>query len=122
MPGPPHRLLIVEDHPDIRFALRRLLAPRGWEVLEAATVAEGFAGLDPPPDTVILDLSLPDGDGAAILREIRVGQFPTRVLVYTASYDLDRLGGGSSIVPDAVFSKADGLRPLLRACETPAFA
>jgi DNA-binding response OmpR family regulator len=122
MSGQRPRLLIVEDHPDIRTPLRRLLALRGWDVLEAGTVAEGLARLDPPPACVILDLMLPDGDGELVLQKIRTDQLPTRVLVYTAAYDLDRLGGVASMAPDAVFSKATGLVGLLQACGTPTSA
>ncbi|HEX8202317.1 MAG TPA: response regulator [Isosphaeraceae bacterium] len=116
---PPARLLIVEDHPDIRVALRRLLALRGWDVVEAATVAEGLAQLSPPPACVVLDLMLPDGDGALVLLTIRSEGLPSRVFVYTASYDLDRLGRISSLTPDAVFLKATDLARLLHACGSP---
>jgi two-component system KDP operon response regulator KdpE len=76
----PPRLLIVEDHHDIRAALRRLLVHRGWQVLEAASIAEGLALLDPPPDCIILDLMLPDGDGETVLRKVRAEGLPIRVV------------------------------------------
>ena len=107
MRGPLPRLLIVEDHPEILYALRRLFTHRGWDVVGAATLAEGIAGLDPPPDSVILDIMLPDGSGEAILHKIRAERLPARVLVYSAAYDLGRLGGGPPTGPDAVFSKAE---------------
>src|SRR4051794_39929642 len=114
MSGSPPRLLIVEDHQDIRTPLRRLLVYRGWDVLEAAIVAEGLAQLDPPPACVVLDLMLPDGNGETVLHAVREGQLPTRVLVYTAAYDLDRLDGVSSLGPDALFLKPTGLAGLLQ--------
>jgi DNA-binding response OmpR family regulator len=113
-------LLIVEDHHDIRAALRRLLVHRGWHVLEAATVAEALALLDPPPDCVILDLMLPDGDGETVLLKIRAEQLAIRVFIYTASYDPVRLGDVSSVGPDGVFLKPTGFAGLLQACGTPA--
>jgi two-component system KDP operon response regulator KdpE len=66
------RVLIVEDDERIQEALRRALTRRGHEVRIAGT---GLAGLqeavDDPPDVVVLDLGLPDGDGAQLVRETR---------------------------------------------------
>lgn len=60
------RVLIVDDHPIMRFGVAQLLA-QAWPqaVLdEAATLEEGLAKLTAhPPDVVILDLSLPDSSG-----------------------------------------------------------
>jgi two-component system KDP operon response regulator KdpE len=65
-------LLIVEDEP----ALRRFLAPtlgnQGYQVLQAATAAEGMAlARSHNPDLVLLDLGLPDQDGLKVLEDIR---------------------------------------------------
>jgi DNA-binding response OmpR family regulator len=68
-----HRVLIVEDHALTSTSLTRIFARKGWDARMAATVAGGLAALDPPPDCVVLDLNLPDGDGEAILRTIRAG-------------------------------------------------
>ncbi|WP_327662693.1 MULTISPECIES: response regulator transcription factor [unclassified Streptomyces] len=79
----PH-LLVVEDDPALRNALVRALRDRGHAV---ATAATGMAGLDAAvtdrPDLVVLDLGLPDVDGAQILRMLRaVSDVP--VIVATA--------------------------------------
>ncbi|WP_306318451.1 MULTISPECIES: response regulator transcription factor [unclassified Streptomyces] len=79
----PH-LLVVEDDPALRNALVRALRDRGHAV---ATAATGMAGLDAAvtdrPDLVVLDLGLPDVDGARILRMLRaVSDVP--VIVATA--------------------------------------
>ena len=65
-------ILLVEDDPALRRALRTTLRNREFEVLEAATgelaiviAAEGR------PDVVILDLGLPDLDGIDVLRRLR---------------------------------------------------
>src|SRR4051812_12274081 len=85
------RLLLVEDHRETRVLLRRMLALCGWEVLEAATMAEGLARLDPPPDCLVLDLELPDGGGEHLLRKVRVEGLPVRVVVATGVDDPARL-------------------------------
>ena len=114
----PRRLvLLIEDHQATRDILRRHLTRCGWEVLEAATMAEGLAQLDPPPDCIILDLDLPDGPGEALLRKVRLEQIPTRVIVNTGTDDRARLRTVSFMRPDAVLEKpldAEGLR---RICE-----
>ncbi|MEV5598163.1 response regulator transcription factor [Streptomyces sp. NPDC052496] len=77
-------LLVVEDDPQLRGALLRALRDRGHAV---ATAATGMAGLDAAvtdrPDLVVLDLGLPDVDGAQVLRMLRaVSDVP--VIVATA--------------------------------------
>ncbi len=79
----PH-LLVVEDDHQLRAALVRALRDRGHAV---ATAAGGMAGLDAAltdrPDLVVLDLGLPDVDGAQVLRMLRaVSDVP--VIVATA--------------------------------------
>jgi two-component system KDP operon response regulator KdpE len=62
----------VEDEPALLRALRIDLRARGYEVLTAAT---GRDALDRaarrPPDAVLLDLGLPDGDGTDVIRALR---------------------------------------------------
>ena len=82
----PH-LLVVEDDPQLRGALVRALRDRGHAV---ATAATGMSGLDTAvtdrPDLVVLDLGLPDVDGAQVLRMLRaVSDVP--VIVATARDD-----------------------------------
>src|SRR4051812_1794660 len=105
MNGHKHRMLLVEDHHDTRRAMRRILALCGWEVTEAATVAEGLAHLAPPPDCLLLDLELPDGDGEAILGRVRAEGLPVRVVVNTGIDDPDRLGRVAGMGPEALLRK-----------------
>jgi len=66
------RILVVDDDPQILRALRINLRARAYEV-EAA--ADGAAALRlaaaHPPDLVVLDLGLPDMDGADVIRGLR---------------------------------------------------
>ncbi len=65
-------VLVVDDEPQIRRALRAGLQAHGFEVVLAA---DGEAALDAaalqPPDVVILDLGLPDRDGIEVVRQLR---------------------------------------------------
>ena len=63
------KVLVVEDDREIRGLLRTALCAEGFEVLTAVSVSEATALLlHDPPDLVVLDLGLPDGDGAELVR------------------------------------------------------
>jgi DNA-binding response OmpR family regulator len=78
------QLLLVEDDATIRTALIRALTERGHAVESAGTGMDGLSmALASRPDLVVLDLGLPDVDGAEVLRMLRaVSRVP--VIVATA--------------------------------------
>ena len=79
------RILVIEDHKDLALGLRINLEERGYELHVAHTIADGLVRLrQTQPDLVILDLSLPDGDGLDLLRRLRSGGDTTLILVLTA--------------------------------------
>ena len=66
------RILIVDDEPAIRRLLRTSLKSHDYEVLEAESGADAIKGVRTErPDAVVLDLGLPDMDGADVIRAIR---------------------------------------------------
>jgi two-component system, cell cycle response regulator len=68
----PERILVVDDDPDIRRLLVRLLANGGYDVRAAADSDEALSAVqDPVPDLVLLDVSMPGRDGVEICREIQ---------------------------------------------------
>ena len=75
-------ILLIEDDPALRRALRTTLRSREFEVLEAATGESALViAADGRPDVVILDLGLPDLDGLDVLRRLRVfSEVPVIVL------------------------------------------
>jgi two-component system KDP operon response regulator KdpE len=63
------RVLLVEDDAALRTVVREALQVEGYTVASAASVSEGQAMLQHGDhDLLLLDLGLPDGDGAALLR------------------------------------------------------
>lgn len=69
---PAVRILLVEDELPIRRFLSSALSPRGYQVAESATLAEArLLCTAKPPDLILLDLGLPDGDGVDLVREVR---------------------------------------------------
>ena len=65
-------ILVIEDELPIRRFLRASLTSHEYRVHEAATAREGMQAVTTdPPDVIVLDLGLPDGDGLDITRRIR---------------------------------------------------
>ena len=63
------KVLVVDDEPQIRRALRTSLEAHGYEVATVGTGEEGVvASADQQPDLVLLDLGLPDMDGTEAAR------------------------------------------------------
>jgi two-component system KDP operon response regulator KdpE len=72
MTAGPIRLLVVDDEPQIRRFLRTSLAAHGYDVIEADSAAAALRVVTTAkPDVLILDLGLPDQDGAEVIRRIR---------------------------------------------------
>ena len=105
-PAPAPRLvLIVEDHADSREALTELCRRAGHECVSASSRAEALGLLiTRPPDAILLDLMLPDGNGMEVLRLVRAHHFRVRVAVVTAAGPA-MLAEAKALKPDAVFPK-----------------
>ena len=62
------RILIVDDEPDMRLAVRNVLKLRGYEISEAGDGPSALAmARENRPDLVLLDISLPGMDGIEVL-------------------------------------------------------
>jgi len=98
------RLLIVEDNEELAGLLAKGLKAAGYESDILSTVAEADSVLDTTfYAALILDLGLPDGDGLALLREVRSRNNPIPVLVLTARGGLnDRVQGLRSGADDCL--------------------
>jgi len=92
-----HRILVVDDEPDITALVAYHLAKAGYRVSTAAGGAEASrAAAEERPDLVILDLMLPGGSGLDVLQDLR-RKTETRdvgVILLTARKDeADRVQG-----------------------------
>jgi two-component system, chemotaxis family, chemotaxis protein CheY len=81
----PIRILIADDNPTVRAAMREVLAGSGeWEIIEAENGKEAVTkSHELRPDLVILDLVMPDKDGLAASREIAQFLPGTPILMHT---------------------------------------
>lgn len=83
------RLLVVEDNGRLAQLMARLLAENQFTADVVSTVEEAEAALELVTyDLILLDLSLPDGDGRHILRKLRRQGRASRILVITARADV----------------------------------
>ncbi len=76
------KVLVIEDEADIRRFVRLALESEGHEVHEAAGYQRGLIDAGTRrPDLLVLDLGLPDGDGVALIHDLRGwSQMPVIVL------------------------------------------
>src|SRR5438874_10876823 len=89
-----HRVLVVEDDPTLRVVIQDNLGSEGYDVDLAADGATAIRqARATTPDLIILDLTLPDCDGLAVLPTLRQsGQIP--IIVLTArSQQTEKLSG-----------------------------
>jgi DNA-binding response OmpR family regulator len=81
------RVLLVEDDHVVRSAMLRSLADRGHAVYAARTALDALRRVAAdPPDLIVLDLGLPDLDGADALRMLR-GLTDIPIIIATARDD-----------------------------------
>ena len=68
-----YRILIIDDEDDIReVAALSLESIAGWEVIMAASGAQGLArAIEHKPDAILLDVMMPGMDGPSTFRELR---------------------------------------------------
>lgn len=106
VPPPDATILVVDDDPDIRGLLKRMLSTQGHRVITAQDGAAAIAVIATVhPDLLLVDVGLPDIDGAALSRSLKKGH-DTRdipVILMSASADLMDLGQASRA--DAILRK-----------------
>ena len=78
-------VLLIDDDPDVRAAVERVLATAGYTV---QTASDGQNGLRLAfawrPELVLVDVGLPDRDGFSVTRELREKGFRSPILMLTA--------------------------------------
>jgi two-component system, OmpR family, KDP operon response regulator KdpE len=95
-----HAILVIEDEPPTRALLQMTLKQHGYRCLQAATGAEGVeAALEASPSAVLLDLRLPDFDGAEVTRRIRARSTVPIIVISARDQESDKilaLDGGAN--------------------------
>jgi DNA-binding response OmpR family regulator len=88
------RILLVEDEVSISAPLASVLEREGFVPAVAATAAEALRMVRSiEPEVVLLDLTLPDGDGRDVCREIRVFSDVPIIMLTARGTEVDRIVG-----------------------------
>ena len=88
------KLLVVDDDPEVRGMLTRLLEVEGYKVTEATTGMEAIEALAKnPPDLVMLDVMLTTESGFDVLAAIRRTSEVPVILVTAKGHETDRVLG-----------------------------
>jgi len=112
-------ILIVEDHPTMREAMRLILEHEGFEIREATDAASALSMAQAqPPDLMFLDLNIPGASGTEVLTALKSDPITqgVRVVVVTATGEEGR-DHVISLGADAYFTKPFSPTALLRAAE-----
>lgn len=107
------KVLVVDDEPQIRRALRTSLEAHGYDVATVGTGEEGvLAVAEMAPDLVLLDLGLPDVDGAEVIGRIRAFSEVPIIVVSVREGQHDKVAALDAGADDFV-TKPFGMEELL---------
>lgn len=86
-------VLVVEDEPQLQRILRLTLEANAMRHSEAINAAEAIKRIrDHPPDLIIADLGLPDGDGVEVIRAARAVTNVPIIVLSARAQELDKIG------------------------------
>jgi two-component system, OmpR family, KDP operon response regulator KdpE len=107
------RVLVVDDEPQILRALRTSLRGAGYDVDTAETAEAALTSLAlNPPDAVILDLVLPDGNGTEVCRELRTWSTVPVIVLSVVGEEAEKVAALDAGADDYV-TKPFGIEELL---------
>lgn len=118
MSGHEATLLVIEDEPEIRRFLRASLPAHGYRLFEATTGRDGLAEAKARnPDLILLDLGLPDMDGAEVIRQVR--EWTATPIIVLSARDQERVKVAAlDLGADDYVTKPFGLNELLARLRT----
>lgn len=92
MSGSGPLILVVEDEPQMRQLLRLTLETNGMRYVDATTTREAISKVrNQPPDLIIADLGLPDGDGINVIRTARKDSTVPIIVLSARSQEADKI-------------------------------
>lgn len=94
-------ILLVEDDDGLAAVLKTFLESQNYRVIRKATLSEARTCLaEMQPEVVVLDLTLPDGNGLDLIESLRTkaGTLPIPVIVITGQQREEQLLGNGTII------------------------
>ena len=115
--GKTKRVLVVDDEPEVTFALQVFFFGKGYEMLTALDGLQAMRLLKQQPvDLVLLDMKMPGVNGIEVLKFIHAECPSTRVIVVTA-YDVQFQEMAEQIGVDGFLMKPFGIQALTQTVE-----
>lgn len=111
-----HKILIVDDEPNIVVSLEYLLKKEGFEVALAADGEEALAQVAAfAPDMVLLDVMMPKKSGFEVCQELRAdpAQAGLRIVMLTAKGRDTEMAKGLALGADAYITKPFSTKDLV---------
>jgi CheY-like chemotaxis protein len=114
---------VVDDRPDVRTLLRKILERVGHEVSEAPGGRNALAQAERNPvDIVITDMHMPEGDGLELTRGLQKLEYPPAIVAMSGNdvamtFRMARLLGARAILPKP-FTIADVLAAVEQVTDT----
>jgi two-component system chemotaxis response regulator CheY len=94
------KVLVVDDAEFLRLRISKMLLAEGHEVIQAENGLQAIAKYEQEkPDVVLMDITMPEMDGLAALKQIRAADAGAKVVMLTAL-------GQESVVVEAIKSGA----------------
>lgn len=99
-----HKILVIEDEPDMRFGLEHNLRFDGYDVVSAEDAKKGLElAQKESPDLVLLDIMLPGQSGMEVLKSLRKAKNRVPVILVTAKgQEMDKIIGLESGADDYI--------------------
>jgi CheY-like chemotaxis protein len=117
----PKKILIIENSAILCQTLSRLFLKQGWATFTAATGADGliFASLN-NPDSIVLDLLLPDMDGFDVCEQLKKNERtqPIPVVLFTGRTRVVDIMRGFDVGTDMFIGKGLGYEKLVSYIKT----
>jgi DNA-binding NarL/FixJ family response regulator len=112
------RIVIIDDHPVIRYGLKEMLKSEdGFEIIAALEDLDGLDALlvSTGPDIVLLDLELEKMHGVDALRVLREKSPSSRVIIYTSHDEEERIVQAAELGVDGYLLKGCPRKELISA-------
>jgi CheY-like chemotaxis protein len=93
------RILVVDDEPAQRFALRRMFERAGHEVIDAGDGAAALRAVrESPPDLVVTDMMMPVMSGDELIRQLRREPATAGIPILAASGDVHAAADADAVI------------------------
>lgn len=112
-------VVVADDHPLMLDAVAGLFAGAGYVVVARCTdgAKARTAILEQRPDLAVLDVHMPHLTGLQLLHEARAGAWATRIILLTASLEIEPIVEAVRLKVDGLILKGAGGDVMLRAAE-----